>query len=89
MFAELLPLVLLALVFYLLIMRPMRAQKQRFAEMKRMQDGLQPGTSVMLTSGIHGTVQHVYDSTIGLEIAPNIVVTVERAAVAEIKDQTA
>lgn len=84
-FADLLPLALLAVVFFLLIIRPMRQRQRHFAELKRMQDALEPGTRVMITSGIHGTVTVVSDETIGLEIAPNVVITVARAAVAEVE----
>ncbi len=84
-FADLIPLALLAVVFFLLIIRPMRQRQRHFAELKQMQDALQVGSHVMITSGIHGTVTVIADDTIGLEIAPNVVITVARAAVAEVE----
>jgi preprotein translocase subunit YajC len=87
-FADFLPLVLLALVFFLLIIRPMRERQKQFTAVKRMQDALQPGARVMITSGIHGTIRTLEDDTIGLEVAPGVVITVARAAVAEVAEPT-
>lgn len=87
-FADFLPLVLLALVFFLLIIRPMRARQRELSAVKRMQDALQPGARVMITSGIHGTIRTLDDDTIGLEVAPGVVITVARAAVAEVSEPT-
>lgn len=83
--ADLIPLVLLALVFWFLIVRPMLARQKQFAAQRQMQSGLKVGDRVMLTSGMYGTVSELEDDseTIGLEIAPDTVVTVARAAVAE------
>ncbi|QNL95600.1 preprotein translocase subunit YajC [Aeromicrobium senzhongii] len=82
--ADFIPLALLALVFFLLIIRPMRERQKQFTALRQMQDALQPGVRVMISSGIHGTVRSLDDDTIGLEIAPGVVVTVARAAVAEV-----
>jgi preprotein translocase subunit YajC len=84
--ADFIPLALLAVVFFVLIIRPMRERQRQFSALKKMQDALQPGVRVMISSGIHGTVRTIDDETIGLEIAPNVVITVARAAVAEVAD---
>lgn len=76
---------MLAVVFFLLIIRPMRARQRQFTELRRMQDALEPGARVMISSGIHGTIHHLDEETVGLEVAPNVVITVARAAVAEIE----
>ena len=47
--ASLLPIIGIALLFWLLIIRP---QSKRQKAVQSMQAGLQPGTEVMLTSGI-------------------------------------
>ncbi|MET1132152.1 MAG: preprotein translocase subunit YajC [Aeromicrobium sp.] len=83
-FADFLPLVLLALVFFLLIIRPMRERQKQFTALRQMQSALEPGARVMITSGIHGTISTLDEDTVGLEIAPGVVVTVARAAVAEV-----
>ena len=79
----LLPFVLIALVFWLLIMRPQRRRQQ---EMARTQAALKVGTEVMLGSGIYGNVASSDDeeSTILVEVAPGMVLKVARAAVVRV-----
>lgn len=84
-FEELLPLALLALVFFILIIRPMRARQKQFAALREMQNALQVGARVMISSGIHGTIRELDEETVGLEVAPGVVITVARAAVAELE----
>ncbi|GAA3527379.1 hypothetical protein AFL01nite_03690 [Aeromicrobium flavum] len=84
--ADFIPLALLAVVFFLLIIRPMRERQRQFTALKKMQDALEPGARVMISSGIHGIIRTLDDETVGLEIAPNVVITVARAAVAEVSD---
>src|SRR5664279_83853 len=62
----------------------MRKQKRQAATTRQMQDNLVPGTRVMTTSGLHGTITAVADDTIELEIAPGLRTTWVRAAVREI-----
>lgn len=87
--ADLIPLALLAVVFFVVIILPMRQRKRQFAEVRQMQDTLAVGNNVMITSGIHGTIASIQDSTVGLQVAPGVVITVARAAVAEITDAAA
>ena len=44
-----------------------------------------PGTEVMTTSGLYGTVASIGDDTVDLEISPGVTVRWAKAAVAEIK----
>jgi preprotein translocase subunit YajC len=76
--ASLLPLVGIALLFWLLLIRP---AQRRQRETLRMQSAIAVGDEVMLTSGIFGTVQAVVDDRFEVEIAPGVVVTVARGAV--------
>lgn len=62
----------------------MKKQKRQAAQTKQMQDALVPGTRVMTTSGLHGTVTAVADDTIELEVAPGMRTTWVRAAVREV-----
>jgi len=84
--ADLIPLALLAVVFWLLILRPMKTRQKQLTSVRQMQSALQPGQRVMLASGIHGTIAAIDDDrqTVELEIAPGTVITVARAAVAEV-----
>jgi preprotein translocase subunit YajC len=79
------PLVLLALAFVLLIVLPARARKRAQAQAQAMQESLTPGTPVMTTAGMHGTVVGLGQGTVDLEIAPGVVVTFARQAVLEVR----
>jgi preprotein translocase subunit YajC len=81
--AGFLPFVLIALVFWFLIVRPQRRRQQ---ELSSTQSALGVGTEVMLGSGIYGTVVSVEDDTIHLELAPGTTVKVARQAVVRILD---
>ncbi|SFL17002.1 preprotein translocase subunit YajC [Geodermatophilus ruber] len=79
------PLVLLALAFVLLIVLPARQRKKMQARAQAMQESLAPGTPVMTTSGLHGTVAGLGEGTVDLEIAPGVVATFARQAILEVR----
>ncbi|MDN4161605.1 preprotein translocase subunit YajC [Nocardioides abyssi] len=76
--ASLLPLVGIALLFWLLIIRP---ASRRQKELTRMQSSLGVGDEVVLTSGFLGTIRELTDDTARVEIAEGVVVTVARGAI--------
>ena len=78
---SLLPLVAIALLFWLLIIRP---ASRRQKDQARMQSAINVGEQVMLTSGIFGTVTGMDDDRLSIEIAPGIVVSVARGAVGSV-----
>jgi preprotein translocase subunit YajC len=80
-----LPLIGIALVFWLLVIRP---QSRRQRELRDMQSSLDVGERVMLTSGVYGTLREVGDQTVAVEIAPGVTITVARAAVGQIVTAT-
>lgn len=76
-----LPFVLIALVFYLLIVRP---QRRRAQDLARTQSAIGPGTEVMLGSGIYGFVQTIGDDTVELEVSPGTHLKVARQAIVKV-----
>jgi preprotein translocase subunit YajC len=78
---SLLPLVAIALLFWLLIIRP---ASKRQKDQARMQSAITVGEQVMLTSGIFGTVTDMDDDKLSVEIAPGVVVSVARGAVGSV-----
>jgi preprotein translocase subunit YajC len=78
---QLLPLVLLAVVFWFLILRPSRARQR---EALSMRSALVPGAHIQTTGGLHGIIQDVDGDTVRLEIAPGVVTTWAVAAVAKL-----
>ncbi|GAA3542187.1 preprotein translocase subunit YajC [Nocardioides daeguensis] len=83
--ASLLPIVAIAAIFWLLIIRPASRQRKEAAS---LQAGLAVGDDVMLTSGIFGTITGEADDHLELEIAPGVVVRVVRGAVASVRRET-
>jgi preprotein translocase subunit YajC len=75
---SLLPLVGIALLFWLLLIRP-AAKRQK--ELARMQSSLKAGDEVILTSGVFGVLRDVEGEHLRLEIADGVVIKVARAAV--------
>ncbi|MDD4032716.1 MAG: preprotein translocase subunit YajC [Bacteroidales bacterium] len=80
---SLLPLVLIFVVFYFFMIRP---QMKRQKELKTYRDALQKGDRVVTTGGLYGKITEVSDTTIHMEIAPNVHVKVDKYAV--LKDPT-
>jgi preprotein translocase subunit YajC len=64
--------------FYFLILRP---QTKRAKEQKTMIAALQRGDEVATIGGVVGTVSKVYEQYVGVEVAENLVVTVQKNAV--------
>ncbi len=72
---------LIIFVFYFLILRP---QQKRAKEQKAMLEGVKKGDKVVTSSGIHGVVAGVEDTTVLLQIADNTKVKFEKHSIATI-----
>ncbi len=77
--------VLAGAAFYFLIIRP---GKQRQRAQQALVTQLVPGTEVMTTAGVFGTVVTVSEAEIGVEIAPGVVMRILPAAVARVSPST-
>ena len=75
---DFLPLIALVAVFYFLVLRP---QAKRAKEQKAMVEALQRGDEIMTTGGIVGRVNKVYEQYVGVELAENIEITVQKASI--------
>jgi preprotein translocase subunit YajC len=82
-------LILVALAFVILFVLPSRQRKKIQQKAQTMQDSLTIGTPVMLTSGIHGTIAALGDTTVDVEISPGVVMTVARPAIMEVRTPAA
>jgi preprotein translocase subunit YajC len=78
---EFLPLVALALLFWLFILRPQRRRSQQQAA---LWSGLEEGTEVVTSGGIYGRITALDDESVQLEVAPGTVLRVDRRAVARV-----
>ena len=82
-------LILVALAFVVLFVLPSRQRKKIQANAQALQESLTVGTPVMLTSGIHGTIARLAESTVDVEISPGVVMTVARPAIMEVRTPAA
>lgn len=84
--ATFVPLVAVALLFWLMIVRPASRRQKAVA---RLQADLRPGQRVMLTSGVYATVRSLSDDRARVEIAPGTEIEVVRAAIGAIDEPAA
>src|SRR5574340_485856 len=75
---DFLPLIVLVAVFYFFILRP---QAKRAKEQKAMMEALQRGDEVITTGGLAGRISKVYEQYVGVELAENIEVTVQKVSI--------
>jgi len=73
-----LPIILMFVLLYFLMIRP---QMKRAKEQKQMVEALQKGDEVIAAGGVVGRITKISDAYISLEIASNIEINVQRAAV--------
>jgi preprotein translocase subunit YajC len=83
--AELVPLLFIAIAVVFLLVLPMRQRNRAMQRAQQLQASLVPGTEVMTTSGLFGTVAALGADTVDLEISPGVTVTWAKAAIAEVK----
>lgn len=72
-------LVILVGGFFFLVVRP---QRRQMAARRALIASVGIGDDVVTSGGIYGTVRSLHDETVELEIAPAVVVTVARGAIA-------
>ena len=78
---QMLPLLLIFVVFYFLLIRP---QQKRAKETKAMLEALQKGDEVITAGGIVGKISKLTDQYAAVEIAPNVEISVQRAAISQL-----
>ena len=78
-----LPLLLIIVVFYFFMIRP---QMKRQKEIRKFRESLAKGDKVVTTGGIYGKIVEVKETTIILEVAKDVNITVDKAGI--IKDMS-
>lgn len=77
-----LPFILMAVVFYFLLMRPNQKKQQQW---KQMLENLKPGDRITTTGGIRGIILALRDDALHIRVAPdNIKLEVVRSAIASV-----
>ena len=80
-FEVLFPFIILFVVFYFLLIRP---QSKRAKEHRKLVEALAKGDEVMTQGGIYGKITEVGEEALTVEVADNLQVKVQRAAVASV-----
>jgi len=76
-----LPLIVIFVIFYFLLIRP---QVKRAKEHKKLIDSVNKGDEVVTSGGMVGQVEEVQENFVRLKIADNVVISVQRNAVASL-----
>jgi preprotein translocase subunit YajC len=71
-------LALLAVAFFILIVRP---QRRQMAARRALIASLEVGDEVITAGGIYGTILEITDLNLRVEVAPGVVLTLAREAV--------
>ena len=69
---------MIGLIFYFMIFRP---QKKRQKEREALIGQMEKGDKVITSSGMHGTVQQIEESTVLLQVADNVKLRFEKASI--------
>lgn len=80
------PFLVLIAVFYVFMYRP---QKKQEKERNAFLGSLKKGDHVITAGGIYGTIRAIRDNTAMLEIAPKVVITIDKASVMRSADAAA
>ena len=77
----LVPMAMIFLIFYFLLIRP---QQKKAKDTRAMLDALEKGNEVVTAGGIVGRITKLTDQYASLEVAPNVEMTVQRGAIAQL-----
>ena len=76
-----LPMVAIFVVFYFLLIRP---QQKKAKEARAMLSSLEKGNEVVTAGGVVGRITKISDQYVTIEVAPNVEMTVQRVAIAQL-----
>ncbi len=79
---NLLPLIVIFIIFYYLLIRP---QKLSQKEHQKMIQNLNKNDEIVTTGGLHGRIINIKDKTIILRIDDNVKVELDKSCVAYLK----
>lgn len=70
---------IMIVVFYFFMIRP---QQKKQKQVQQFRENLKKGDKIVTIGGIHGKITDVQETTFTIEIADNVKVNIEKAAVA-------
>ncbi len=83
---NLLPIVLIFIIFYFLLIKP---QKKAQEDHKKMIAALKKFDEVITNGGIHGKIMNVKEATVTLEVDDNVKIEIQKNCIASVKQKTA
>lgn len=78
---QLLPMILIFVMFYFVLIRPQRKKQQELAAQVA---ALKGGDQIVTTGGLYGVVSSLQEKTLTLKIADNVKIKLDKAAVAAV-----
>ena len=75
------PMICIFAIFYFLAIRP---QSQRQKQQEALIKAVKTGDKIVTSSGIHGMVSNVKETTLIVKIADNVKIELEKASVASV-----
>jgi preprotein translocase subunit YajC len=82
---SMLPFVFIFVIMYYVMLRP---QMRRQKEQARLVSSLKTGDRVVTSSGIHGLISNVKDTTVIVKVADNVKLEMEKTAVTNVVKST-
>lgn len=79
--ASFIPIILIFIIMYFVLFRP---QMRRQKEQTRLVSSLKTGDRVVTSSGIHGMITNVKDTTVTVKVADNVKIEMEKTAVTNV-----
>lgn len=77
-YTGILMIVAIIVIFYFFMIRP-QSKKQK--EIRKAREAMAVGDKVITAGGIYGKIREVKDTTFLIEIAPNVVIKIEKTSV--------
>ena len=78
----LLPFLFMGVIFYFLLIRP---QQKRQKQHRELLSGLKTGDRVVTSSGIHGLISNVKETTFLLKVADNVKIEIDKSSIAGVE----
>ncbi|MBA3543615.1 MAG: preprotein translocase subunit YajC [Chthoniobacterales bacterium] len=79
--ASFIPIILIFIIMYFVLFRP---QMRRQKELQKLVASLKTGDRVVTSSGIHGMITNVKDTTVTVKVADNVKLEMEKSAVSTV-----
>ncbi len=86
MLTQLLPFLLIFVIFYFLLIRPQQTQRRKTQDMLA---NLKTGDRVVTSGGIYGTIAGFRDSVVQLQVANQVKIDVARSAISGLQPDEA